>query len=99
MTQARLDGATVMAAVDDCLDADRRDGLGGGIATATLADELGFGQGTIAKHCRRLTDADELVQVQGVSPSGKKARVSYLPADHPDAPTDDGQAWEVGAGD
>lgn len=80
---------------------DARDGLGGGIAPHTLAAHTDHTVSQAGGYCQRLAKKGALVQVQGIrrdhethaNNGHKNIRVSYLPADHPDAPDrdDDGE--------
>jgi len=69
------------------------DALGGGVATETLAKHDPLVQSTLSDRCRDLRDREYLAEVQGLRRSddgaqAKRARPSYLPTDHPDAPDD-----------
>lgn len=72
-----------------------RDGLGGGVAASTLAQVCPWSRSTVGIHLRALCDRGVLVEVQGVAREagganvGKRARTSFLPAGHPDAPGDE----------
>lgn len=86
-----VDHDTLVEAVRYLALSGRRDALGGGVPTAALAEELPQQQSVLSGHCTQLVDEGRLVEVQGVAPGGaggaaKRARPSYLPADHPDAP-------------
>jgi hypothetical protein len=88
--QHLVDQDMIVACIRDLLAMGFRDGLGGGIASAVLADILPWSQSTLADNCRYLCDDGRLVEVRGVAYNqGNKARPSFLPADHPDAPADE----------
>jgi hypothetical protein len=103
MTTAPADPVADDVIVDtlrECIARGERDLLDGGVPTVVLADHLEATQATLSDRCSTLADAGRLVQVHGVapadatkSPDQPRARPSYLPADHPDAPGQSGESF------
>lgn len=61
-------------------DQGQTDAAEGGVSPLTIADERDdVSRNSIAKHCRRLTEAGVLERVHGLGPTGP--RPSYLPTE------------------
>ena len=76
----------VRDALDACDPADRDAAIGGWHASV-IAAETRLDVSTVQQHLRQLRESGVVVAVNGLGPQGP--RQSYLPADHPDAPTDE----------
>lgn len=79
-----LDTDAVLAALQRCDEADRDSG-GGWHETAVVEQLPDYSPGTIRSHLNTLEERGDAVKVWGVA---EKPRQSFLPADHPDAPTE-----------
>jgi len=75
----------VLEAIDQLLEAGERDLWEGGVRPETVADELHTSASSAEDRLTALVDDGELVAVDGACPETYRPRVSYLPADHPDA--------------
>jgi hypothetical protein len=89
------DDESVLAALRDCPEA-KRDGAAGGWHPQAIASENEITVSAARKRLNSLCEQGVVVRVWGISPNGP--RYSYLPADHPDAPSedddsDDGRVW------
>lgn len=75
----------ILEAVRSLVEAGDRDDGNGGVRPDTVAAELDAPTPTIRKHIFQLADAGELARVWGWGPDSNEPRMSFLPADHPDA--------------
>ncbi len=92
-TPYRVADDDVMAPVRDAVDDDRRDAGGGGVHPRAIADYSKLAAETLTDRCRKLEQDGRLVEMHGWGPE-LKARKSYLPADHEDAPSEeDSRVW------
>lgn len=77
--------AAVLEAVDEALAAGDRDLLEGGVTPTDVAQHCGLSPDRLQDRFRALEVDGELSKVWGADPETYRARVSWLPADHPDA--------------
>lgn len=68
-----------LEAIHKLADKGETDGAGGGVATPTVAEEIGVDRATVAKHVRTLVDEGKLERVNGIGPTGP--RPSYFPTE------------------
>ncbi|MFW5867292.1 MAG: hypothetical protein ACOCX2_05720 [Armatimonadota bacterium] len=86
VTQTQKLHDRIVDEIEAALEDDERDLLAGGIALETLADRMSCRtRKTLDTHVSRLVDSGRLEKVDGANPDTLFPRVSYLPADHPDA--------------
>lgn len=83
----RFDNTEIIDTVRSALEDGDRDALRGGIPVPVIVERMDRHRSTIEDNCRELADEGKLVVVHGVPPGcDGHPRISFLPADHPDAP-------------
>jgi len=79
------DDETLLDVVGELVEAGERDLLDGGIRAERVADEVPISTSRLQERLAALASEGKLVRVWGAGPDSYDARLSYLPADHPDA--------------